>query len=90
MSENKIIQQLCCLNMTMRAQNPPVFSSRKMIMRTIKEKDTFSSRKTIQNLLDTLTLMDWNEEWYKVFDLSSELFPHKSNQIYQIIHLILH
>ena len=82
MSENKIIQLgLCCLNMTMRAQNPPVFSSRKMIMRTIKERGLHSlQEKIIQNLLDTLTLMDWNEEnGIKVFRLSSELFPHKSN-----------
>ena len=38
MSENKPIQLgLCCLNTEMRAQKPPVFSSRKMIIRKIKE-----------------------------------------------------
>ena len=82
MSENKEIQLgLCCLNMTMRGQNPPVFSSRKMIMRTIKERGIHSlQEKIIQNLKDTLTLMDWNEEHgIKVFRLSSELFSHKSN-----------
>ena len=82
MSENKEIQLgLCCLNMTMRAQNPPVFSSRKMIIRTIKERGIHSLKeKILQNLKDTLTLMDWNEEnGIKVFRLSSELFSHKSN-----------
>lgn len=82
MSENRVIQLgLCCLNMTMRAQNPPVFSSRKMIIRTIKERGIHSLKeKILQNLRDTLTLMDWNEEnGIKVFRLSSELFSHKSN-----------
>ena len=39
MSCNKPIQLgLCCLNISMRKKNPSVFCSRKMIMRTIKEK----------------------------------------------------
>ena len=82
MSENKSIQLgLCCLNSTLRDQKPPIFSSRKMIMRTIQEKGIgVLKEKIIQNLKDTLTLMDWNEEnGIKVFRLSSELFPHKSN-----------
>ena len=82
MSCNKPIQLgLCCLNTVLRAQKPPVFASRKMIIRTIQEKgiDTLKE-KIIQNLKDVLTMMDWNEEnGIKVFRLSSELFPHKSN-----------
>jgi len=82
MSENKNIQLgLCCLNTVLRKQKPPVFASRKMIMRTVKEKgiDTLKE-KIIQNLKDILTMMDWNEaNGIKVFRLSSELFPHKSN-----------
>ena len=36
--------------------------------------------KIIQNLKDTITLIKWNEKnGIKVFRLSSELFPHKSN-----------
>ena len=36
--------------------------------------------KIIQNLKDVLTMMDWNEaNGIKVFRLSSEMFPHKSN-----------
>lgn len=82
MSENKPIQLgLCCLNTVLRAQKPPVFASRKMIIRTVKEKgiDTLK-QKILQNLRDILTMMDWNEQHgIKVFRLSSELFPHKSN-----------
>ena len=82
MSQNKPIQLgLCCLNTVLRSQKPPVFASRKMIIRTVKEKgiDTLK-QKILQNLRDILTMMDWNEQHgIKVFRLSSELFPHKSN-----------
>ena len=82
MSQNKPIQLgLCCMNTELRKQKPPVFASRKMIIRTVKEKgiDVLKS-KIIQNLKDVLTMMDWNEKnGIKVFRLSSELFPHKSN-----------
>ena len=83
MSKNKPIQLgLCCLNTEMRAQKPPVFSSRKMIIRKIEEDGIYALKeKILQNLRDTLTLMDWNEKHgIKVFRLSSEIFPHKSNK----------
>ena len=39
MSVNKPIQLgLCCLNTKLRAQKPPVFASRKMIVRCVNEK----------------------------------------------------
>ena len=82
MSQNKPIQLgLCCLNTQLRVQKPPVFASRKMIIRTVKEKGIdVLKEKIIQNLKDVLTMMDWNEQnGIKVFRLSSELFPHKSN-----------
>jgi UV DNA damage endonuclease len=82
MSENKPVQLgLCCLNTILRKQKPPVFASRKMIIRTVQEKGIDALKeKIIQNLKDVLTMMDWNEEnGIKVFRLSSELFPHKSN-----------
>lgn len=82
MSQNKPIQLgLCCLNMTMRESKPTVFSSRTMIIRTVKEKGIeFLKEKIIQNLKDTIKLMQWNEKnGIKVFRLSSHLFPHKSN-----------
>ena len=82
MSKNKPIQLgLCCLNMTLRAQNPSVFASRKMIIRTIKQKGIICLKmKIIENLTDVLKIMDWNEKnGIKVYRLSSEMFPHKSN-----------
>jgi len=82
MSENKKIQLgLCCLNMTLRGQNPSIFASRKMIIRTIREKGIYCLKiKIIENLCDVLKIMDWNEEnGIKVYRLSSEMFPHKSN-----------
>ena len=82
MSVNKPVQLgLCCLNITMRESKPTVFSSRTMIIRTVKEKGIDCLKeKIIQNLKDTIKLMQWNEEnGIKVFRLSSHLFPHKSN-----------
>ena len=82
MSENKSIQLgLCCINSVLRKQKPPIFSSRKMIIRTVEEKGIQSLKdKIIQNLQDTLVLIDFNEQHgIKVFRLSSELFPHKTN-----------
>jgi len=82
MTEPKSIQLgLCCINTILRSQKPPVFSSRKMIVRSIKEQgiDTLKE-KIIQNLKDTLTMIEWNEQnGIRVLRLSSELFPHKSN-----------
>jgi UV DNA damage endonuclease len=81
-SFNKPIQLgLCCINTILRNQKPPVFCSRKMVIKSIENKgiDELKSKIT-QNLRDVLTMMDWNEaNGIKLFRLSSELFPHKSN-----------
>ena len=82
MSENKPVQLgLCCLNTQLRAQKPPVFASRKMIIRSVEEQGIeVLQQKILQNLRDVITMMHWNEKnGIKVFRLSSELFPHKSN-----------
>ena len=82
MSNNLSVQLgLCCLNLTMREEKPSVFSSRSIILKTYNEKGfEFLKEKIIQNLKDTLKLIEWNENnGIKVFRLSSELFPHKSN-----------
>lgn len=82
MSENKPVQLgLCCINTQLRFMKPPVFASRKMIIRSIeKEGIEVLKTKITQNLKDVLTMMEWNEaNGIKVFRLSSELFPHKSN-----------
>ena len=83
MSQNGAIQLgLCCLNITMREKKTPVFSSRSIQLKTFETKGIeFLKEKIIQNLKDTLALMDWNEEnGIKVFRLSSDLFPHMSNK----------
>ena len=82
MSVSKPIQLgLCCINTILRNQKPPIFASRKMIIKTIEEKGINELKsKILQNLRDVLTMMDWNEKnGIKLFRLSSELFPHKSN-----------
>lgn len=39
MSENKPIQLgLCCLNTNLRAEKPPIFSSRSIILKTLNKK----------------------------------------------------
>ena len=82
MSVSKPIQLgLCCINTILRNQKPPIFASRKMIIKSIEEKGINELKsKILQNLRDVLTMMDWNERnGIKLFRLSSELFPHKSN-----------
>jgi len=82
MSSNKPVQLgLCCMNTTMKKMKPPIYASRRIIVRIIDERgiEELKSRIT-KNLEDLLKMMDWNEEnGIKVFRLSSELFPHKTN-----------
>jgi UV DNA damage endonuclease len=82
MSVNKSIQLgLCCLNTELRDKKPPIFASRSVILRTLETKGVdHLKEKIVQNLKDVLTMMDWNEKnGIKVFRLSSQMFPHKSN-----------
>jgi UV DNA damage endonuclease len=82
MSINKSIQLgLCCLNTELRAKTPTIFASRSVILKTLETKGIdILKDKIIQNLKNVLTMMDWNERnGIKVFRLSSEMFPHKSN-----------
>jgi|TARA_Y100000389_G_scaffold202185_1_gene246797 UV DNA damage endonuclease len=84
MSKQEEIQLgLCCLNTILREQKPPIFSSRSIILKTFETKGIeFLKEKIIANLNDTLKLIEWNEEnGIKVFRLSSDLFPHKSNSL---------
>ena len=82
MSEPKPIQLgLCCLNTELRELKPPVFCSRTMIMRSIKEKGVECLKEKIkQNLEDVVKMIEWNEaNGIRVMRLSSHLFPHKTN-----------
>jgi len=82
MSKNKSIQLgLCCMNTTLQSQKPSITSSRTVRLNTLETKGfEILKSKIIQNLKDTLVMIDWNEKnGIKVFRVSSELFPHKSN-----------
>ena len=73
---------LCCLNTELRAKKPNgVFCSRKPIMATIKTKGLpYLQEICRQNCRDLITMLKWNAaKGIRVFRLSSELFPHKSN-----------
>jgi len=82
MSDEKPIQLgLCCINTELRSQNPPIFCSRTMIMRSIKEKGVNTLKeKILQNIKDIIKMIEWNEaKGIRVMRLSSNLFPHKTN-----------
>ena len=72
---------LCCMNTTLKKQKPPVYCSRKIIVRIIDEKGIEElKRRVLDNLTDLYKMLQWNEEnGIKVFRLSSEMFPHKTN-----------
>ena len=82
MSVEKNIQLgLCCLNTILRGQNPPVFCSRSIILKTFEDKGLgYLQDKIIENLKDLIRMIEWNEKHgIRVMRISSELFPHKSN-----------
>ena len=83
MSINKPIQLgLCCMNITLRELKPSIYSSRNMIIRMIKKLgiDELKNRITL-NLIDLKKMIEWNEQnGIKVFRISSNLFPHKTNK----------
>ena len=81
MSEEKPVQLgLCCMNTTLKAERK-VYASRKIIVRIIDEKGIAELKsRVIKNLEDLLEMINWNEEnGIRVFRLSSEMFPHKTN-----------
>ena len=81
-SINRPIQLgLCCLNITLKGHKPPIYPSRKIIMRIIEERGMNELKSRIlANLNDLLYMIRWNQEnGIKVFRLSSELFMHKTN-----------
>ena len=82
MSEKKPIQLgLCCMNTTLKAQKPPVYAARRIIIRIIDEKGIDElKRRILANLEDLYKMLEWNEaNGIRVFRLSSELFQHKTN-----------
>ena len=82
MSEPKPVQLgLCCMNTTLKAQKPPVYAARRIIIRIIDEKGIDElKRRILANLDDLYKMLEWNEaNGIRVFRLSSELFQHKTN-----------
>ena len=81
MSYEKDVQLgLCCMNMTLKIHYK-VYASRKIILRTVKEKGIEElKRRILLNLEDLLKMIEWNEKnGIRVFRLSSEMFLHKTN-----------
>ena len=82
MSHNLPVQLgLCCMNTTLKREKPPVYCSRRIIVRTVRKLGIDELKKRIlKNLEDLLVMIQWNEDnGIKVFRLSSELFLHKTN-----------
>ena len=82
MSYNKSIQLgLCCLNITLRSQEPSIYPSRSIIQRIILEKGIDELKKRVlYNCSDLIKMIEWNEKnGIKVFRITSDLFPHMAN-----------
>ena len=82
MSTNKPVQLgLCCMNTSLKKCKPPIYASRRIIVRIIDERGIEELKtRIIKNLEDLLYMIDWNESCgIKVFRLSSEMFMHKTN-----------
>ena len=64
MSQNKPVQLgLCCMNTTFKKQKPPVYASRRIIVRIVNEKGIEELKtRIIKNLEDLLLMIDWNEK----------------------------
>ncbi len=82
MSKNCPIQLgLCCLNTTLRAQKPSVYTSRTITMKIIDKMGIEEvKRRGLANAEDLYKLIEWNEQnGIKVLRVSSEIFPHYAN-----------
>ena len=69
------------MNITLKAQKPPVYAARRIIVRIINERGIEElKRRILANLEDLLKMIQWNRDnGIRVFRLSSELFQHKTN-----------
>src|SRR6476661_4693448 len=73
-----------CLNMELREQKPPVFTSRTVRLSTLKSKGLkYVKSLAMQNLEDLLTILKWNKDHGIYFmRISSEIFPFASHPKY--------
>ena len=83
MSVNKPIQLgLCCMNITLKNDKKnPIYTTRSIISTTVKKKGIDElKRRVYENCQDLIKMIEWNEKnGIKVFRISSDMFPHKSN-----------
>lgn len=72
---------LCCLNTTLRAQKPSIYTSRTLRLKTLEEKGVgLLKSRVLENIDDLERMIHWNvQNNIHVFRLSSEMFPHMSN-----------
>ena len=70
-----------CINMELREQKPPVFTSRTLRLATLKTKGLdYVKELAIQNVKDLLTILKWNKQNDIYFmRLSSEMFSFASH-----------
>lgn len=70
-----------CLNMDLREQKPPVFTSRTLRLATLKTKGLeYVKELATQNIKDLLTVLKWNKQNDIYFmRISSEMFPFASH-----------
>lgn len=73
-----------CLNTVLRNQDPPVFCSRNIRIKTIDEKGlAFVKDLALQNVRDIIPLLEWNAaNNIHMMRLSSEIFPFASHEVY--------
>lgn len=70
---------LCCCNTMLRDYD--IYCARTMILRTIETKGLDElKRRALQNCRDLITMIQWNaDNGIRIFRISSDIFPHKSN-----------
>ena len=66
----------CCLNESLRAQKPSVYTNRTMVKKTFLAKGLpYVSQLALQNVRDLLKVLEWNEEHnIRLFRVSSDMF----------------
>tara|TARA_Y100000389_G_C17386418_1_gene477287 strand:- start:100 stop:1059 length:960 start_codon:yes stop_codon:yes gene_type:complete len=73
---------LCCINTDLREKKPSVFSSRTIRLATLESKGLeYLQGLVIQNIKDTIEILKENVNLgIHVFRISSEIFPHITNE----------
>jgi UV DNA damage endonuclease len=73
-----------CINTELRAQKPPVFSSRTLRLQTLKARGIERAKElAIQNLKDLKKILEWNVQ-HKIYfmRMSSDMFPFANHEEY--------